>query len=102
MSLDGHTVAVHRVMYTNEHGMIPGKKEIEHTCRNRMCVNPDHLRMVTRLQNERLKPTCKKRVPPQKYEPYGRGREFPFSGADTYEDAVKQLAPGSVQFGSKK
>jgi hypothetical protein len=30
MSLGGQTVAVHLVMWTNEHGYIPGKKEIDH------------------------------------------------------------------------
>jgi len=58
MCLDGQTVAVHRVMFTNEHGYIPGKKQIDHKCRNRLCVNPhpDHLEMVTHKQNQKRKP----------------------------------------------
>ena len=55
MCLSGQTVAVHLVMYTHEHGYIPGKKQIDHTCRNRMCVNPDHLEMVTHKQNQKRK-----------------------------------------------
>ena len=55
MSLDGATVAVHRVMYTLFHGYIPGKKEVDHTCRNRICSNPKHLELVTHKQN------CKRR-----------------------------------------
>lgn len=53
MSLGGQTVAVHLVMWTNEHGYIPGKKEIDHVCRNRLCVrpHPDHLELVTRKRN---------------------------------------------------
>lgn len=54
MSLDGQTVAVHKAMWTNEHGMIPGKKELDHCCRNRLCVRPDndkHVQMVTRKRN---------------------------------------------------
>ncbi|MBX5082127.1 HNH endonuclease [Rhizobium lentis] len=53
MSLGGQTVAVHLVMWTNEHGYIPGKKEIDHSCRNRLCINPDpnHLQLVTRKRN---------------------------------------------------
>lgn len=53
MSLGGQTVAVHITMWTNEHGYIPGKKELDHKCRNRLCVNPhpDHLEMVTRKCN---------------------------------------------------
>lgn len=53
MSLDGQTVAVHIVMWTNEHGFIPGKKQIDHGCRNRRCVNPEHLEMVTHKENMR-------------------------------------------------
>lgn len=53
MSLDGQTVAVHRVMYVNTHGFVPGKKQIDHLCRNRMCVNPEHLEMVTHKENQR-------------------------------------------------
>lgn len=55
MSLDGQMVAVHRVMFTNEHGYIPGKKQIDHKCRNRLCVRPDadHLEMVTHKQNQK-------------------------------------------------
>ena len=53
MSLSGQTVAVHLVMWTNEHGYIPGKKQLDHVCRNRLCVNPDpqHLELVTAKRN---------------------------------------------------
>lgn len=53
MWLGGQTVAVHITMWTNEHGYIPGKMELDHKCRNRLCVNPnpDHLEMVTRKVN---------------------------------------------------
>lgn len=53
MCLDGATVAVHRAMYTNEYGYIPPKKQIDHRCRNRMCVNPRHLEMVTHKKNQK-------------------------------------------------
>lgn len=53
MCLDGQTVAVHRVMYTLYHGYVPGKKQIDHVCRNRRCVNPAHLEMVTHRENQR-------------------------------------------------
>lgn len=53
MCLDGQTVAVHRVMFTQAYGYIPGKKQIDHICRNRLCVNPEHLEMVTHKENQR-------------------------------------------------
>lgn len=53
MSLDGQTVAVHIVIFSNFFGFIPGKKQIDHKCKNRICCNPDHLEMVTHKQNQR-------------------------------------------------
>lgn len=60
MSLDGQTVAVHKVSWTNEHGFIPGNKELDHLCRRRRCVNEAHLELVTRRQNERRKQKARK------------------------------------------
>lgn len=53
MCLDGQTVAVHLVAWTNVHGFIPGKKQIDHRCRNRLCVNPAHLELVTHRENQK-------------------------------------------------
>lgn len=53
MWLDGQTVAVHKVMFTHAYGLIPGKLQIDHTCGNRCCVNPDHLELVTHKENQR-------------------------------------------------
>ncbi len=53
MSLNGRTVAVHLVMYTHYYGYIPGKKQIDHLCVNRCCVNPDHLELVSPKENAR-------------------------------------------------
>lgn len=53
MSLHGQTVAVHLVAYTHYYGYIPGKKQIDHLCNQRLCCNPAHLEMVTHLRNQR-------------------------------------------------
>jgi hypothetical protein len=53
MSLDGATVAVHRAMFILFNGPIPPKKQVDHKCRNRGCVNPEHLEMVTHKENQR-------------------------------------------------
>ena len=53
MSLDGRTVSVHRTMFQIVHGPVPGTRQIDHTCRNRRCCNPDHLELVTPKENAR-------------------------------------------------
>src|SRR5690606_38505340 len=36
--LDGQTVAVHRALWVCLHGYLPGKKQLDHLCKNRVCV----------------------------------------------------------------
>lgn len=45
----------HRLMYEVMVGPIPEDLEIDHTCRERRCVRPDHLETVTHLENLRRK-----------------------------------------------
>ncbi len=50
---DGVTTAVHLAVFTHFFGIIPSKKQVDHKCNNRLCCNPDHLELVTHLQNQR-------------------------------------------------
>lgn len=45
-----HYVA-HRVAYIIEVGPIPDGLELDHLCRNTLCVRPDHLEAVTHEEN---------------------------------------------------
>jgi hypothetical protein len=41
----------HRLAYLKHVGPIPAGMQIDHLCRVRACVNPDHLRLATNAQN---------------------------------------------------
>ena len=41
----------HRYYYELEYGPIPEGLDLDHLCRNRKCVRPDHLEPVTRREN---------------------------------------------------
>ena len=45
-------VAAHRFYYQLQVCDIPDGLEIDHICHNRRCVRPDHLRAVTRKENQ--------------------------------------------------
>src|SRR5690554_7572127 len=50
---DGKTKTLygHRVMYESFVGPIPEGLHLDHLCRNRACVRPDHLEPVTNREN---------------------------------------------------
>jgi len=41
----GRLETAHRLAYANEHGPIPFKALVLHSCHNKICVNPSHLRL---------------------------------------------------------
>jgi hypothetical protein len=53
---EGRMQKAHRVMWRLERGEIPEGLDLDHLCRNRLCVNPAHLEPVTRSENLRRSP----------------------------------------------
>lgn len=47
------TLLAHRVYYEFFFGAIPAESEIDHLCRVRACVNPEHLELVSHRENMR-------------------------------------------------
>lgn len=49
--LNNKTVQSHTVSYNYWKGKIPKGLQLDHLCRNRQCCNPNHLELVTSLEN---------------------------------------------------
>jgi len=45
------TTRVHKIIYEWTHGPVPEGKVLDHLCRVRCCANPDHLEVVTAVEN---------------------------------------------------
>lgn len=57
VSHNGQWSRVHRVSYEERHG--PTDSKLDHLCRERACMNPDHLETVTTAENNRRAVTTK-------------------------------------------
>ena len=60
----GVNLNAHRIAYLLKNGWLPAggvkrEKEIDHLCRNRKCVNPFHLEVVTKIKNIQRGEACK-------------------------------------------
>ena len=52
----------HRRAYERAFGPIPAGLEIDHLCRNKVCINADHLEAVTRAENMHRQPRIAARM----------------------------------------
>jgi hypothetical protein len=48
-----HGTTDHRLAYEEAYGPIPAGLHIDHLCRVRNCINPEHLEAVTQAENNR-------------------------------------------------
>lgn len=53
LGVNGRSVRAHRFAYEQVNGPIPHGLVIDHLCHTRLCVNPDHMEVVTRGENVR-------------------------------------------------
>ena len=58
-NLESKQVSAHRFYFEQANGPIPDGLQIDHLCRNRACVDPDHMELVTVAVNVRRGDTAK-------------------------------------------
>ena len=72
IKLNSRTCAAHIVSFVNAFGYVPANKQIDHKCRNRRCVNPDHLEMVSHLENQKRRDIAAGRPRKRRRKPRGK------------------------------
>lgn len=77
-------IAAHRWSYEYHVGPIPNGLEIDHLCRNRLCVNPEHLEPVTSQENISRS--------------HGNGSKTHCPQGHAYDDANTYVSPAGTRF----
>lgn len=73
---NGKTSRAHRVAYELTFGSIDDMLVIDHLCKNTLCVNPDHLDLVSQGENVRRGLAGKINNPQSRKTHCSRGHEF--------------------------
>lgn len=67
MRIDGRMILAHRYAWLREKGPIIDGLECDHVCRNRSCVNIEHLRLATRSENSAYRAPAVRDLPTNVY-----------------------------------
>lgn len=85
IDVSGRKISAHKYIYENTLGKIPDSLELDHLCRNRKCVRPDHLEPVTHQEN--IRRSLKNRVVKTHCI---RGHEFNLENTYLVRDGVRR------------
>jgi hypothetical protein len=90
---NGREIMAHRVMYMLLIGEIPQDMQIDHLCRNKRCMNPNHMDVVTQQENMRrmfaLRTHCRRGHEYNKLNTYIRMKKQ--KNGKTYPDRICRL-----------
>lgn len=100
VKIDGiwRTQLAHRVSYETSRGPIPDGMDLDHKCRNRSCINPDHLEPVTRSENLRRSPLMGFSMGRKVRCPKGH----PYSGTNNRGQRICKVCMAAAQARSRK
>lgn len=90
----------HRFVYETFCEAVPEGMVLDHLCRNRRCCNPDHLEVVTQVENLRRKPAkIKEQFPRYKTSKFYRDivKVLKQKHGDQWKDHLEDCIPFTVR-----
>lgn len=93
IGIEGKIYRAHRISYILFKGPIPSNLCVDHICRNRACINPDHLRLLTLKENvlcgEELTAQYKKRTRCKNGHPLVENNLYKSPSSKNRRDCIK-------------
>ena len=88
LRVDGRTIYAHRASYEVYVGPIAEGMQIDHLCRERACINPSHLQVVTNRENT-LRGDCGRINAKRMLAKTESSNGHPYTEANTYTRRVR-------------